>query len=218
MVTRKNVVLAALFAVFIVLTLFATAPSRSSSNQTKSSLDQTSKYDAWADLRGSDADPNAPDGQVDMMDVGYVASLFGTSGDPSRNVTVTNWPDPMNVNIANSGNCPSATTKALNQSLGSGVVNQGSYWFSSSTAVDYYTQYYLYVIYSGPVPLTVDVLFTAGGIEYKGDGFQVSPPPYSVLAGPYAVKGSQMRICCSQAVSSVVPDYVTGVALYAYNS
>jgi hypothetical protein len=43
-----------------------------------------SVYDPYADY---DAD-----GDVDIFDVVPVASVYGTSGDPARNVTVTNWP------------------------------------------------------------------------------------------------------------------------------
>jgi hypothetical protein len=41
-------------------------------------------YDPWSDI-----DEN---GKVDMKDIGAVAVQFGTSGDPTKNVNVTNWP------------------------------------------------------------------------------------------------------------------------------
>jgi hypothetical protein len=41
-------------------------------------------YDPWADIND--------DGYIDGKDVSYTARLFGTTGDPTKNVNVTNWP------------------------------------------------------------------------------------------------------------------------------
>jgi hypothetical protein len=41
-------------------------------------------YDPWADIND--------DGNIDMYDIGYTARAFGTSGNPTKNVTITNWP------------------------------------------------------------------------------------------------------------------------------
>jgi len=43
-----------------------------------------SQYDPWADIND--------DGKIDIKDIAYTAKLFGTLGDPTKNVTVTNWP------------------------------------------------------------------------------------------------------------------------------
>lgn len=206
MKVRKNTIMTALTVLCLTMVLFSVIPTRSTVGITRST---SGSYDAWLDTND--------DGLIDMEDVGAVASAYLATGDPTKNVNVTNWPDILNMTVINSYNCPLTARKALNQSLGSGAVNQSSYWFSSSAVVDCYTQYYLYVTYSGPVTLNVEVLFTTGGIEYKADGFQVTAPYYSTLAGPYAIKGAQMRIRCSQAISSIVPDYVNSVALYAFN-
>lgn len=42
------------------------------------------EYDPWLDTDDS--------GKIDMRDIGALARAFGTAGDPTRNVTVTNWP------------------------------------------------------------------------------------------------------------------------------
>ena len=42
-------------------------------------------YDPWADIND--------DGKIDMKDIGYEARLFGTTGNSTKNVTVTNWPE-----------------------------------------------------------------------------------------------------------------------------
>ncbi len=44
----------------------------------------TSQYDPWADIN--------EDGKIDIKDVAYTAKLFGTSGNPEKNVTIVNWP------------------------------------------------------------------------------------------------------------------------------
>lgn len=50
-------------------------------------------YDPWADL---DAD-----GDIDIYDVVKIATIYGTTGDPSKNVNVTNWPQTQDVNVTN---------------------------------------------------------------------------------------------------------------------
>jgi len=44
------------------------------------------QYDPWADIND--------DGLIDMRDIAYEARLFGTTGDPTKNVNVTNWMRP----------------------------------------------------------------------------------------------------------------------------
>lgn len=40
-------------------------------------------YDSWADIND--------DGKVDLKDIGYICRLFGTYGDPTKNVTVSGY-------------------------------------------------------------------------------------------------------------------------------
>jgi hypothetical protein len=68
---KRDLIIAVLVTFCLTATLFLVIPGRS-----------TGTYDPWADING--------DGKINMTDVGYVASLFGTKGDPTRNVTVTN--------------------------------------------------------------------------------------------------------------------------------
>jgi len=44
----------------------------------------TLPYDPWADIND--------DGKIDIKDIAYTAAQFGTFGDPTKNVTVINWP------------------------------------------------------------------------------------------------------------------------------
>ena len=45
-------------------------------------------YDPFADVSGLTF--GYPDGEIDMRDIGYIARKFGTQGNSSRNVTITN--------------------------------------------------------------------------------------------------------------------------------
>jgi hypothetical protein len=46
---------------------------------------ETREYDPWCDIDDS--------GLINMKDIYEVALRFGTAGDPTKNVNVTNWPD-----------------------------------------------------------------------------------------------------------------------------
>ena len=50
-------------------------------------LTASAPYDPWADLND--------DGGIDIFDVVAVASRYSTTGDPEKNVTVTNWPETI---------------------------------------------------------------------------------------------------------------------------
>jgi len=45
----------------------------------------TAEYNPWSDIDG--------DGEITIYDVVKVTGIYGSSGDPTRNVTVTNWPE-----------------------------------------------------------------------------------------------------------------------------
>ena len=42
------------------------------------------QYDPWLDITG--------DGKIQIDDVAWVSKAYGTTGDPTKNVNVTNWP------------------------------------------------------------------------------------------------------------------------------
>jgi len=75
MVSRKDLVIAVLATFCLSATLFMIMPSRSQR-----------EYDPWVDVND--------DGEIDITDVAWSAYLFGTSGDPTKNVNVTNWLGP----------------------------------------------------------------------------------------------------------------------------
>jgi hypothetical protein len=49
----------------------------------------TFQYDPWADIND--------DGKIDMKDIGYICRLFGTTGDPTKNVNVINFPQTYRI-------------------------------------------------------------------------------------------------------------------------
>jgi len=82
---------AVLLSSIIILTL---AFTHNSGSQT------TFQYDPWADIND--------DGYIDGKDISYTSRLFGTTGDPTKNVNVTNWPIATNyltvtLNVSCSG-------------------------------------------------------------------------------------------------------------------
>jgi hypothetical protein len=74
---KRNVIIAVLATFCLTATLFMVSSSLG--------------YDPWADIN--------EDGQIEMKDIAYSARLYGSSGDPTKNVTVTNWPLSGNINL-----------------------------------------------------------------------------------------------------------------------
>jgi len=77
MVTRKDLIIAVLATFCLTATLFMIIP-------TKSNPGISPQYDPWVDIND--------DGTIDIFDAINLAGTFGTSGDPTKNVNVTNWP------------------------------------------------------------------------------------------------------------------------------
>jgi hypothetical protein len=69
-----------LVAVLLCSMILALAFIHNSGSQT------TFQYDPWADINDN--------GKIDAKDIGYTCRLFGTAGDPTKNVNVTNWMPP----------------------------------------------------------------------------------------------------------------------------
>jgi hypothetical protein len=74
MVTKKDLVIAVLATFCLTATILMVVPIRSSTNS----------YDPWLDYNG--------DGKINLQDLVQFANSYGTTGDPTRNVYVTNWP------------------------------------------------------------------------------------------------------------------------------
>lgn len=69
----KHFMIATLIALILLIVAFTPISSQ-----------QVGTYDPWADIND--------DGKIDIRDIAYSARLFGTTGDPTKNVNVTNWP------------------------------------------------------------------------------------------------------------------------------
>jgi hypothetical protein len=75
MTSKKDLIIAVLITFCLTATLFTIIPTRS---------EQGSSYDPWKDLND--------DGVVDSTDLGMLGTSWATTGDPTKNVNVTNWP------------------------------------------------------------------------------------------------------------------------------
>ena len=76
---KKDLFIVALATFCLTATLFLILPSRSAE-----------PYNPWADVSGPIM--GEPDGTINMRDINYEILRFSTSGDTTKNVTVTNWP------------------------------------------------------------------------------------------------------------------------------
>jgi uncharacterized coiled-coil protein SlyX len=68
MTSKKDLIIAILSTFCLTATLFMIVPIRSAIG--------IGEYDPWADIND--------DGKIDMKDIGYMARLFGTTGDPTN--------------------------------------------------------------------------------------------------------------------------------------
>lgn len=75
MFTKREVMLI-VGTLCLTASLFAAVPTESARTATAAT------YDPWADLNG--------DGRIDIMDVVGLTGIYGTTGNPARNVNVTN--------------------------------------------------------------------------------------------------------------------------------
>ena len=74
---RKDLIIVALATFCLTATLFMVVLTRSADDP---------NWDPWVDIK--------EDGTVDIYDAITLANAYGTSGDTTKNVTVTNWPSP----------------------------------------------------------------------------------------------------------------------------
>jgi hypothetical protein len=75
---RRDLVVTALLAFCLATLLFMVVPTRSQG---------FGEYDPWSDIDG--------DGTIGILDVVQVTNKYATTGDPTRNVNVTNWPPSL---------------------------------------------------------------------------------------------------------------------------
>jgi hypothetical protein len=75
MTSKKDLIIAVLITFCLTATLFTIIPTKSGDG---------SSYDPWKDLND--------DGVIDSTDLGMLGTSWATTGDPTKNVNVTNWP------------------------------------------------------------------------------------------------------------------------------
>jgi len=130
------------------------------------------EYDPWLDYN--------EDGTIDVNDLYPLGQTYGSSGDPTKDVFVTNWP---------------GMESGLDQSLGSATIPPYGEWYSSSALLDGYKQYYIYAIISSPSGSIYYLWhqFKAGGI-WIDDTQAAMSVPLSTIFGPYDVTGPELRL------------------------
>lgn len=75
---KKDLVVAVLLGFFLAVALYPKVAS-------------VGEYDPWSDINS--------DGKMRVDDILDVALRFGADGDPTRNVTVVNWPNSSDVSV-----------------------------------------------------------------------------------------------------------------------
>lgn len=94
MKVSKSVLLSMVLAAMLVTSmLFIGTRSVSNSRAVKTGDYVPGQYDPWLDVND--------DGMIEMMDYFYLGYGYGTSGDPAKDVSVTNWPSAFNVYVTN---------------------------------------------------------------------------------------------------------------------
>jgi hypothetical protein len=93
----------------------------------------TFQYDPWADIND--------DGYIDVKDISYTCRLFGTTGDPTKNVNITNWmpKQPQAIFYGRFNVSWSSTGATSSPMVGAGFFN-----------VNDYDKIYVYAIYYNP--------------------------------------------------------------------
>jgi hypothetical protein len=80
---KKDVVVAVLATFCLTIVLVTAVP-----------VGSIGTYNPWLDSPSED-------GKIDVRDVAPVAAAYGTTGDPTKNVNVTNWPYELNTSVTN---------------------------------------------------------------------------------------------------------------------
>jgi hypothetical protein len=107
---RKDLIIAVMVTFCLTATLFMILPTSSNPG---------SEYDPWID--------NNEDGEIDIFDAISWAHTFATSGDPTKNVNVMNWPVTNQQTVF--WNATSNATSTLYNATGFGHMHL-TWWIS----------------------------------------------------------------------------------------
>ncbi|MCJ7423420.1 hypothetical protein MUP01_04025 [Candidatus Bathyarchaeota archaeon] len=191
----KNIVVAVLVTFCLTALLFMVVPVGSQGAHS---------YDPWWDLTG--------DGKIDIADIARISASYGASGDPTRNVSVTNWPSEMNINITNWDQWSQTARGTLSKYVDS-VVLPSPYEraFTDYVSLDGFTKYMLYFNMTGSSLAAYSLCyFRNAGVEAWGEQFTVYPG--QSMCGWYDVKGPEMRVALT---NSAVGNATIGISIYA---
>jgi len=119
MITRKHLFFAIAATCLLTTFLFGVAPIRSQT---------AGQYDPWLDANG--------DGKIDGKDIALPALIYGTAGDPTRDVNVTNFPLDGQGNLKTTDYLPSGTfnTSCIISVQTTSVVGSGNPYYGGPTA------------------------------------------------------------------------------------
>jgi len=126
------------------------------------------QYDPWLDTNGN--------GKVDVTDIAYVAKAFGSSGDPTRNVNVTNWPAPYLIQTV-SLNC--TFTELHNNSE---IYYYGGYSITPFIYVGGYSRMWIHLIPPNPNATTEYTIANYSVTNYAVGIDWITDPSSSFLA------------------------------------
>ena len=190
MITKKDLVVSILCTFCLTTVLLTMMPV------------QSAEWDPWVDVK--------EDGTINVLDLIKVAGSLGTSGDTTKNVNVTNWPNWWMSNRCNITNWPvdeqgnlkvriEDKLSPLNLSLGIRTLEAHSSWETSYTSVEGYASFYVYLMAWSSSPwITIDVgnIFGAGGIEARTDTYSITSAVWGnpSIFGPFNVRGPQFKI------------------------
>jgi hypothetical protein len=193
MVTKRDLVIAVLCTFCLTFTLFPILPA--GSNYKTSGVGE---YDPWVDL--------TDDGYVNAKDAIVVGKAFGSSGDPTKSVSVTNWPSIYNSSILNWPLDSSVTVTNLpldeNGNLRVRLTNTYYEWKSDSIDLDPYPGSWTGSNFTGryrdaTICISVGrgtINFTVSFLGTKVDSFELNPSTSVGFMKTYQVQGSNLTL------------------------
>lgn len=159
---RKDLVVAVLAIFCLTATMFLIGPTGNAQGY--------HDYSEWNDVNS--------DGKINILDVAAVAGAFGTSGDATRNVNITNWPQSSQE-----------LRLVYNESKGISF-NNGQFVYVAAVDVTGYKKIDLHAkvnfVSGDPSSMWINVYWNAFGIEtlqceFPFDLSSISYPNYHTL-------------------------------------